>query len=379
MDFRMKASHHAFLLIALPPIPKFLHPDKVIRGVLKNRLTHECINFVVEPLKKAAAIGIMMFDPLGSLCYCFTPIASCIVDTPESAVYACIGGKTSSVTMANYKQFSNSFQHEPRTTSTTLTQLQAIESKADPWDLTAYFIKAKEHCLNGVHRPFWRDWPLAQPSLFLTPEPLHHWHKMFWDHDVKWCIWAVGREEIDFRFSVLQPHIGLRHFKEGISALQQVTGREHRDIQRYIIGVIAGAVPKEFLLAMCALMDFRYRCQAREIDEDGCNQILSALYEFHTYKYTVLEAGVHVGKRNKPINNWHIPKLEFLQSVVPNIQANSTPIQWSADVTECAHITQIKTPARSSNNKKYENQICRNLDRTDKCQHFDLASSVRDA
>ena len=271
MDFRMKGSHHAFLLIALLPVPKFIHPTEAIRGVLWNRLIHECIDHVVEPLKKAASIGIMMSDPLGSLRYCFTPLASCIVDTPESAVYACVAGKTSSVTMANYKQFGDSFQHEPRTASTTLAQIQALESKIDPWDLPAYIKEAMEFRLNGVHRPFWRDWPLAQPSLFLTPEPLHHWHKMFWDHDAKWCIRAVGRQEIDFRFSVLQPHIGLRHFKEGISALKQVTGREHRDIQRYIIGVIAGAVPKEFLVAIRALMDFRYLCQAEEIDEDGCN------------------------------------------------------------------------------------------------------------
>jgi hypothetical protein len=379
MDFRMKGSHHAFLLIALLPVPKFIHPTEAIRGVLWNRLIHECIDHVVEPLKKAASIGIMMSDPLGSLRYCFTPLASCIVDTPESAVYACVAGKTSSVTMANYKQFGDSFQHEPRTASTTLAQIQALESKIDPWDLPAYIKEAMEFRLNGVHRPFWRDWPLAQPSLFLTPEPLHHWHKMFWDHDAKWCIRAVGRQEIDFRFSVLQPHIGLRHFKEGISALKQVTGREHRDIQRYIIGVIAGAVPKEFLVAIRALMDFRYLCQAEEIDEDGCNRILAALHEFHTYKQAVMEAGARVGKKNKPINNWHIPKLEFLQSVVPNIRANGAPIQWSADVTERAHITQIKNPARSSNKQEYENQICRNLDRADKCRRFDLATSVRDA
>jgi hypothetical protein len=188
MDFRTKSSHHAYLLLALLPVPKFLHSTKKIRGVLENRLIHECIDFVVEPLKTAATIGIMMSDPLGSLRYCFTPLVSCIVDTPESAVYACVAGKTSSVTMANYKQFGDSFRHEPRTASTTLAQLQAIESETDPWDLPAYVREAKKHRLNGVHRPFWRDWPLAEPSVFLTPESLHHWHKMFWDHDAKWCI-----------------------------------------------------------------------------------------------------------------------------------------------------------------------------------------------
>ena len=148
-----------------------------------------------------------------------------------------------------------------------------IELRADPWDLASYLPEAKRFRLNGMHRPFWRDWPLAEPSLFLTPEPLHHWHKMFWDHDAKWCIRAVGATEIDFQFLVLQPRVGFRHFTEGISSLKQVTGREHRDVQRYIVGVIAGAVTKDFLIAIRASMDFRYLCQAKEINDEGCDRI----------------------------------------------------------------------------------------------------------
>jgi hypothetical protein len=379
MDFRMKASHHAFLLIALLPVPKFLHQNKRLRGVLESRLIHECLDFVLHPLKKAAEIGVMMSDPLGCLRHCYTPLAAYIVDTPESAMLSGVAGKTSSVTMASYKQFGDPFQHEPRTASTTIAQLQSIESKVHPWDLETYFREAQKFRLNGVHRPFWRDWPLAEPSLFLTPEPLHHWHKAFWDHDAKWCIRAVGSEEIDFRFSILHPHAGFRHFKEGISKLKQVTGREHRDIQRYIIPVIAGAVPKEFLIAVRALMDFRYLSQSPEIDEETCAKIDAALKEFHDHKEAILTAGVRVGKGKTPINNWHIPKLEFMQSVVTNIRANGAPIQWSADVTEHANITEIKDPARAGNNQNYEAQICRYLDRTDKCRRFDLATSVCDA
>ncbi|KAF8625654.1 hypothetical protein AX17_006788 [Amanita inopinata Kibby_2008] len=117
--------------------------------------------------------------------------------------------------------------------------LKALED-IDPWDLTAYSSVAAELRLNGVHLPFWQDWPLSDLSLFLTPEPLHHWHKMFWDHNAK-CF---------------------RHFSGGISSLKQVTGCEHWDIQWYIIAVVAGAVPKNFLIAVQALMDFWYRAQA---------------------------------------------------------------------------------------------------------------------
>ncbi len=256
MNFRMKSSNHAFLLLALIPVPRFIHRKKRFRGLLEDRLFHECLDFVLRPLKTAARIGIMMSDPLGWQRFCFTPLAAYIVDTPESTLIAGVSGKTSSVTMAMYKQFGDSFRHEPRTASTTLAQLQAIEETVNPWDLDAYFKAASERRLNGVHRPFWADWPLSDPSVFLTPEPLHHWHKGFWDHDAKWCINSVGAAEIDFRFSILHPHTGLRHFHEGISSLKQVTGREHREIQRHIIGIIADAVSPDFLIAVRALMDF---------------------------------------------------------------------------------------------------------------------------
>ena len=84
MDFWTKASNHAFILLAILPIPKFLHKNKKIWGVLENRLIHECIDFIVKPLKKAAEIGIMMSDPLGWHRYCFTPLVSAIIDTPKA-------------------------------------------------------------------------------------------------------------------------------------------------------------------------------------------------------------------------------------------------------------------------------------------------------
>ncbi|KIM71811.1 hypothetical protein PILCRDRAFT_29002, partial [Piloderma croceum F 1598] len=217
---------------------------------------------------------------------------------------------------------------------------------------------------------FWRDWPGAEPSKFLTPEPLHHWHKAFWDHDAKWCIRAVGSEEINFRFSILPYRVGFRQFKEGISKLKQVTGCEHCDAERYMVATIAGAVPKNFLIAIHALMDFRYLAQAPVISDDDCNNIENALREFHKHKDAILEAGARVRAHNNPIDNWWIPKLEMLQSVVPNIWANGAVFQWSADITEHAHITQIKKPARAGNGLDYDSQICRTLDRTDKIQQF---------
>ncbi|CAA7259005.1 unnamed protein product [Cyclocybe aegerita] len=352
MEFRNKASNHAFLLLALIPIPKYLHRNQKIRGILENRLYHECLDIITEPLKIAAQIGVMLSDPLGFQRWCFTPLAAHIVDTPESILIAGVGGKTSSY----------------------------LESDLglDPWDLDGYEKESTKHRLNGVHRPFWRDWPLSEPPIFLTSEPLHHWHKEFWDHDMKWCIKAVGGHEIDFRFSILHPRVGFQHFKEGVSTLKQVTGREHRDIQRYIVPVIAGAVSGPFLIAIRALIDFRYLAQVTVISDNICTQIENALRTFHNHKQAILDAGARCGK-NGPIENWYIPKLEFMQSVVSNIKYNGAAIQWSADVTENAHIWVVKDPANSGNNQKYEPQICWYLDRVDKLDIFDLATVIAEA
>jgi hypothetical protein len=224
MDFQMKASNHAFLLLALLPVPKFIHRDQKLRGVLENHMIHECLDFILKPLKKAAEVGIMMSDPAGSLRYVFTPLAAYIVDVQAALSLSGVAGKTSHLTMATYKQFGDPFQHEPRTASTTLAQLHALEQEFSPWDLDSYVPAAKAKRLNGVHHPFYRDWPLSDPSKFFTLEPLHHWHKMFWDHDAKWCIRMLGPTEIDFWFSILHLLTGFRQFREGISNLKQVTG-----------------------------------------------------------------------------------------------------------------------------------------------------------
>jgi hypothetical protein len=380
-DYRAKSSHHAFLLLALLPVPKFISVDKAIRGVLENRLLHACLDFILEPLKKAATWGMMMSDPYGSLRFCYTPLATYIVDNQEALLLSGVSGKTSPITMASLKQFGDAFRHEPRTASTTLAQLLAVKSKVDPYDdIKAYVIEAKKKFrLGGVDKPFWRDWPLAEPSLFLTPEPLHQFNKEFYDHDLKWCIRMLGEQEIDFRFSILQPRVGFRHFNGGVSKLKQVTGREHRNIQQYIVSIIAGAAPRDFVIAIRSMMDFRYLAQAPEVDDTMCAKMDAALLEFHNHKAAVIDAGVRVGKGNHPILNWYIPKLELMQSVSLNIKANGAAINWTADHTEHAHIEVVKDPASSGNNQNYEEQICRYLDRSDKVRRFDLATAIRDA
>ena len=198
---------------------------------------------------------------------------------------------------------------------------------------------------------------------------------MFWDHDLRWCINVLGPAEIDYRFSLIQTAIGYRSFDEGVSNLKQVTGRDHRAAQRYIIAVIAGSVPPKFLAAIRSLLDFRYVAQMPRFDHDALAKVEASLGAFHDNKSAILTAGGRQGCKG-PLDHWEIPKLKLLQHVSRSIRASGAVIQWTADVTEHAHVTEIKQPARSGNNQDYYSQIARHLDRREKCYRFDLATRL---
>ena len=220
---------------------------------------------------------------------------------------------------------------------------------------------------------------MAKPFLFLTPEPLHHWHKQFFDHDVRWCINIVGPQILDFFFSLLHYQTGYRQFCKGISSLKQVTGQTQRDIERYIIAVVALVMPWNVVFPLWSLINLCYFGQSTALSNEILYKMLLSLQNFHSYKDHIILAGGRRGLHGNIINNWHITKLELYQSVVSNIIANGCAMQFTADVTEHCHITEVKEPARAGNNQNYDQQIVRALDREHKRRYFDLATSIKDA
>ncbi|KIM57150.1 hypothetical protein SCLCIDRAFT_131196 [Scleroderma citrinum Foug A] len=319
-----------------------------------------------------------MSDPVGNLWYCYTPLASWIADTPEESLLSATSPKVSPVTTATSKEFGNLFRHPSCTATLTLTAICTACAMHDPSDYLKFLKVIWKLGLNGVIYPFFEGWPMSDPFDFFTLEVLHHFHQLFWDHDANWCILTVGAAEINFHFSLLQTTVSHRLFEDGISNLKQVTGRDHRTIQWYMVSVIASAVPRRFLIAIHSLVEFQYLTQAPSFTDNSLVKVSNALQEFHDHKNTI----VHASTRKD--NSWRIPKLELLQSIVPSIHLSGAVSQWSADVTKhnrpntslrlTAHVQEIKVPACSGNNQNYYSQIAHYLDRSEKCFHFDIAT-----
>jgi len=51
-----------------------------------------------------------------------------------------------------------------------------------------------------------------------------------------------------------------RHFKNGISALSQISGSERKNMAKILLGCLIGIMPKEAIKAVTALLDFIYHC-----------------------------------------------------------------------------------------------------------------------
>ncbi|KAH9020515.1 hypothetical protein EDB84DRAFT_1589727 [Lactarius hengduanensis] len=151
----------------------------------------------------------------------------------------------------------------------------------------------KELGLSGVHLPFWRDWYLADPFYFLVPEILHTCHKFFFDP----------------------------------SPSMQMTGREHRDIQRSIIAVMAGAVPPRSCVPYFSRLF---------LTDAAISSFVDSLQEFHDERAAITAAGA---------------RLEQWQHFARSTKMMGAPIQWTADVTEALHITEVKHPFRATKHR----------------------------
>lgn len=376
---RMKATSHAFALAAYLPIPKFIDAPAVVQAALAARVFHACINIICKDLIMAEAGGVPMPGPDGKERICYTPLVSWIADLPEQRLIQGVLQNQSPLTTATILEFgAGPGSAQRRVRQHTLDLIDQAVTVADPIsELPAFLRSCQALGLLGVHQPFWRDWGRADPSYFLTPDALHQWHKFFYDHVLKWVINIISGPELDRRLAALQPQVGERHWKNGISKLKQVTGREHRALQKVLVPVIAGAVDDKVLGAIRSMVDFIFIGQSLLFYDEHLFSLQQALREFHTLKSAIQAAGGRRGKKGV-IAHWNIPKLELMNSVSESVKFMGSPYQWTSDITERCHITHVKEPYRKSNKRNFHEQCCRFMDRVEKCRIFHLYTIVKE-
>lgn len=127
----------------------------------------------------------------------------------------------------------------------------------------AEFAKACKHVdIKPVQRPFWQHLPFLNIYESITPDILHQLYQGVLKHVVKWICEAVGEAEIDARCRRLPPNHNIRLFMKGITQLSRVTGTEHDQISRFLLGLVTdvrlpnGASTPRLVRTVRGLLDF---------------------------------------------------------------------------------------------------------------------------
>jgi hypothetical protein len=223
--------------------------------------------------------------------------------------------------------------------------------------------------IKPVVHPFWQDLPYTNIFLSITSDVLHQLYQGIIKHLIEWLKEACGEAELDARCRRLPPNHNIRLFMKGISNLNRVTGREHDQISRFLLGIIidvklpGGLSSVRLVQAVRGILDFVYSAQYPMHTTVTLERLEDARMRFHRNKAIFVELGIR--------EDFNLPKLHSCEHYVPNIKLFGTSDNYNTEYTERLHIDLAKDAYRSTNRKDEFSQMTLWLERKEKIQRHD--------
>ncbi|KAG2345890.1 hypothetical protein BDR05DRAFT_1012126 [Suillus weaverae] len=286
-EIRRKPSRRAQILLAYLPTTRLDHiTNKASRRRSAANLYHACMAHVLSPLEKAGLDGMAMPSGDGVSRHCH-PLFACFVgDYPEQVLATAV--KTTECPKCNIppdKLENSTAPFEMRDLGAILDALAAI----DVGDLE--FVQAcRDAGIKPVVHPFWERLPYANIFQAVTPDILHQLYQGLVKHLLSWLAQACGPAEIDARCQRLPPNHHIRLFMKGITGLSRVSGTEHAQICRFLLGIIidiqlpGNLASARLLRAVRGLLNFLYLAQYPCHSSETLSLLDNALALFHDNK-----------------------------------------------------------------------------------------------
>ncbi|KDQ50674.1 hypothetical protein JAAARDRAFT_141594, partial [Jaapia argillacea MUCL 33604] len=178
-----------------------------------------------------------------------------VADYPEQCLVTCAKSGTCPKCQCPDKELGESTPGASRTSDWTLNVIHSAQKEVS--SKTEFSKLCMSQDVSGcVHRPFWEGFPFANIHKSMTPNVLHQLYQGVFKHLVTWCKSAMGSSELDKHIQCLLPSFGTCHFKNGISALSQISRLERKDMARILLACLTSKIPKEGIIACCSLLDF---------------------------------------------------------------------------------------------------------------------------
>ncbi|KAJ7602632.1 hypothetical protein B0H17DRAFT_1342294 [Mycena rosella] len=229
-----------------------------------------------------------------------------------------------------------------------LRDLENILAALDTLDAgpTIYAQACADAGIKPVYHPFWEGLPYTNIFRVITPDILHQLYQGIVKHLIAWLKATYGEAELDARCRRLPPNHNIRLFMNGISDLNRVTGKEHDQISRFILGIIIDIQLPNNLSP--------YPMHTSETLAHQAN----ALWRFHENKSIFVDLGV------RP--DFNLPKLHNSSHTGMYIKLFGTTDNYNTEYTERLHIDLAKDAYRATNFKDEFPQMTLWLERKEK-------------
>ena len=362
-EIRRKPSTRAYVLLGYLPTTKLEHvTNKAQRRRLLGNLYHACMGKILKPLENAGREGIFMTSGDGKTRRNHLILASFIGNYPEQVLTTGVFTGECPTCPVNRNVLG-----EQGTETPSLRNLDLILNALDTFDSDpAGFLQTCSNSgIKPIVDPFWKNLPYAHIYRSITPDVLHQLYQGVVKHLVGWVTEACGAEEIDARCRRMPPNHNIRSFMRGITSLSRVTGQEHDQMCRILLGLVIDIplgpdIPngRRLVGAVRALLDFLYLAQY-PIHTDTTLELLDdALKRFHDNKEVFVDLGLRDG--------FNIPKLHFASHYLTLIKLYGTTDNTNTEYTERLHIDLAKDAYDATNCKHEFMQMTTWLERKEK-------------
>ena len=230
----------------------------------------------------------------------------------------------------------------PRDINPVLDALNKIGSGAQT------FVNAcKDIGIKAIPIPFWQDLPFVNIYSSITPDILYQLYQGVIKHLILWLIVLCGHTEINACSRCLPMNHHIHHFMKGISGLSCVTGTEHDQICRFLLGIVhdiqlpSGYHNGRLIQAVRNLLDFVYLARYPIYTTHTLDQLEDALTKFHSNATVFIDLGI--------CSHLNLPKLHFCSHYQYLIEYFGTTDNYNTKYMEHLHIDLAKDAYRATN------------------------------
>ncbi|KAF7364490.1 hypothetical protein MVEN_00317400 [Mycena venus] len=362
-EIRRKPSRRGYVLLGYLPTSRMKNvKNKAARRRILGNVFHACMHHILAWLKDAGAAGLPVTSGDGVTRRGHPIYATFVGDLSRTmSCYCCQDGRLPYM-RSTARRTRRGHQIPLRDLESILTALDTLD------DGPGVYSKAcADAGIKPIYHLFWEGLPYTNIFQAISPDILHQLYQGIVKHLIAWLKECCGEDEIDARCRRLPPNHNMRLFMSGISNLSRVSGKEHNQISRFLLGIIIDVrlpdnlAPGRLLAAVRGVLDFVYLAQYPMHTTETLSHLANALQRFHDNKSIFVALGV--------CDNFNLPKLHSCSHYIMYIKAFGTTDNYNTEYTERLHIDSAKDAYRSTNFKDEFPQMTLWLERKEIFRH----------